>query len=444
MSATSTVNRTASTSHGVAPATQHAASWYAASANSSPERPALSGEVSCDVCVVGAGFSGISSALHLAEKGVKVVVLEAARVGYGASGRNGGQIVNSYSRDMDVIEQKYGETAARALGDMAFEGNSIIRERIAKYAIQCDLREGNLFAACNSKQLQGLKEHKALWERYGNRQLELLEGDAYKREVGSDRYSGVLIDHSGGHMHPLNLVLGEAAAFESLGGVIYEQSPVIKLEHGQPVTIRTAQGVVKAERVVMAGNAYMSGVMPELEAKSMPCGTQIITTEPLEEELAKRLLPNNIAVEDCNYLLDYYRLTRDNRLIYGGGVNYGGEDPADIEAVIRPKMLKTFPELSSVKVDYAWSGTFLMTLNRLPQFGVINDNVYYVQGYSGHGVTCTHLAGRLIAEVMTGRDERFDAFAGLPHLPFPGGRMLRVPLSAIGAWYYETRDKLGI
>ncbi|MAR71050.1 MULTISPECIES: FAD-binding oxidoreductase [unclassified Halomonas] len=435
---------TATDPRGGAAEVQHAASWYAASANASPQRPALEGEVSCDVCVVGAGFTGISAALHLAEQGLKVVVLEAARVGYGASGRNGGQIVNSYSRDMDVIEDKYGADTARALGDMAFEGNRIIRERIARYDIQCDLREGNLFAACNERQLKGLREHQALWQRYGHDGLELLEGDACRREVGSDRYTGALVDHSGGHLHPLNLVLGQAAALESLGGVIFEQSPVESLVHGQPVVLKSRNGSVRAERVVMAGNAYMSGVMPELEAKSMPCGTQIITTEPLGEDLARELLPNNMAVEDCNYLLDYFRLTHDNRLIYGGGVNYGGEDPQDIEAVIRPKMEKTFPMLKTVKVDYAWSGTFLMTLNRLPQFGVINDNVYYAQGYSGHGVTCTHLAGRLISEVMTGRDERFDAFAGLPHLPFPGGRMLRVPLSAIGAWYYQTRDKLGI
>lgn len=425
-------------------ALEYPASWYAASANAAPARPALSTDVSCDVCVVGAGFTGLSSALHLAEKGLKVIVLEAARVGYGASGRNGGQIVNSYSRDMDVIEDKYGVETARALGDMAFEGNRVIRERIATYGIQCDLRNGNLFAACNAKQLEALRHHQALWQRYGNDQLELLEGDAYQREVGSDRYTGVLIDHSGGHLHPLNLALGQAAALESLGGVIYEQSPVLSLEHGAPVTLKTAGGTLRADRVVMAGNAYMSGVMPELERKSMPCGTQIITTEPLGEELARSLLPNDMAVEDCNYLLDYYRLTRDNRLLYGGGVNYGSEGSADIEGVIRPKMLKTFPQLKDIKVDYAWSGNFLMTLNRLPQFGVINDNVYYAQGYSGHGVTCTHLAGRLISEVMTGRDERFDAFAGLPHQPFPGGRMLRVPLSALGAWYYETRDRLGI
>ncbi|MCE8002642.1 NAD(P)/FAD-dependent oxidoreductase [Billgrantia ethanolica] len=422
---------------------EHVASYYAATANPSPERPALEGDIECEVCVVGAGFTGISSALHLAEQGHDVVVLEAARVGFGASGRNGGQIVNSYSRDMDVIEAKYGTDTARALGDMAFEGNRIIRERIRQYAIACDLKNGNLFAACNRKQLEGLREHKALWERFGNHELEMLEGEAYKREVGSERYTGALVDHSGGHLHPLNLVLGQAAAFESLGGVIHERTPVTGVRHGETVTLTTARGSVRARRVVMAGNAYLQGVLPELESKSMPCGTQIVTTEPLPEALRRELIPNDMAVEDCNYLLDYYRFTADGRLLYGGGVNYGGQDPADIAAVIRPKMLKTFPQLADVRIDFAWSGNFLMTLNRLPQFGRFNDNVYYAQGYSGHGVTCSHLAGRLIAEVMRGESERFDAFAGLPHLPFPGGRLLRVPLSALGAWYYATRDRLG-
>ncbi|WP_148254617.1 NAD(P)/FAD-dependent oxidoreductase [Aidingimonas lacisalsi] len=427
-----------------ASSTEHARSYYAATANPAPERPMLTEEVRCDVCVVGAGFTGISSALHLAERGFRVVVLESAKVGYGASGRNGGQIVNSYSRDMDVIEAKYGHETARSLGDMAFEGNRIIRERVEHYDIACDLKDGNLFAACNAKQLNELKAHKQLWERYGNHELELLEGEALGREVGSGRYVGGLVDHSGGHLHPLNLVLGEAAACEALGGRIHEQSPVVEVIHGDPVQLRTPSGRVIADRVVMAGNAYLNGVLPELEGRSMPCGTQVITTEPLGEARARELLPQDKAVEDCNYLLDYYRLSADNRLIYGGGVNYGGQDPDDIEAVIRPKMLKTFPALSDVRIDYAWSGTFLMTLNRLPQFGVINDNVYYAQGYSGHGVTCTHLAGRLIAEVMEGRCERFDAFADLPHLPFPGGRMLRVPLSALGAWFYRTRDALGV
>lgn len=422
----------------------HVASYYAASANPSPVRPALEGDIECDICVVGAGFTGISAALHLAERGHSVIVLESAAIGFGASGRNGGQIVNSYSRDMDVIERQNGAETARALGDMAFEGNRIIRQRIDKYQIACDLQEGNLFAAHNKKQWAGLKEHKALWERYGHRELELLEGDDVKREIGSERYVGALVDHSGGHLHPLNLVLGQAAALESLGGKIFEHTPVISLTHGEPVQLHTPKGCVSAQRVVMAGNAYLQGLLPKLENKAMPCGTQVITTAPLDEETAARLLPNNKAVEDCNYLLDYYRLTADNRLLYGGGVNYGGQDPASIEAVIRPKMLATFPELRDVNVDYAWSGNFLLTLNRLPQFGRINSNVYYAQGYSGHGVTCSHLAGKLVAEAISGEEARFESFAGISHLPFPGGRLFRVPLSAMGAWFYAMRDRLAV
>ncbi|WP_314409132.1 FAD-binding oxidoreductase [Pseudomonas kuykendallii] len=424
--------------------TAYPQSYYAASANPVPPRPALDGEVQTDVCVIGAGYTGLSTALFLLENGFRVTLLEAAKVGFGASGRNGGQIVNSYSRDIDVIERTLPAQQARLLGEMAFEGGRIIRERIATYGIACDLKDGGVFAALSAKQMGHLESQKALWERYGHSQLKLLDREGIRDVVASDNYLGGLLDMSGGHIHPLNLALGEAAAVESLGGTIHEQSPATRIERGADPVVHTPRGRVRAKFVVVAGNAYLGDLIPELAAKSMPCGTQVITTEPLPEDLARSLLPQDYCVEDCNYLLDYYRLSGDRRLIYGGGVVYGARDPANIEAIIRPKMLKTFPQLKDVKIDFAWTGNFLLTLSRLPQVGRLGDNIYYSQGCSGHGVTYTHLAGKVLAEALRGQAERFDAFAGLPHYPFPGGRLLQVPFSALGAWYYTLRDKFGL
>lgn len=424
--------------------TAYPQSYYAASANNAPQRPALQGEVETDVCIIGAGYTGLSTALFLLENGFKVSIVEAAKVGFGASGRNGGQIVNSYSRDIDVIERTVGPKQAQLLGQMAFEGGRIIRERIAKYDIQCDLKDGGVFAALTGKQMGHLESQKKLWERYGHTQLELMDAKRIREVVATDNYVGGMLDMSGGHIHPLNLALGEAAAVESLGGVIYEQSPAIRIDRGANPVVHTPEGRIKAKFVVVAGNAYLGNLVPELASKSMPCGTQVITTEPLSDEVAASLLPQDYCVEDCNYLLDYYRLTGDKRLIYGGGVVYGARDPANIEAIIRPKMLKTFPQLKDVKIDFAWTGNFLLTLSRLPQVGRIGGNIYYSQGCSGHGVTYTHLAGKVLAEALRGQAERFDAFAGLPHYPFPGGRLFQVPFSAIGAWYYTLRDRLGV
>ena len=418
-------------------------SYYAASANMAPARPMLQEEIETDVCVIGAGYTGLSSALFLLENGFKVTVLEAAKVGFGASGRNGGQIVNSYSRDIDVIERSVGPKPAQLMGEMAFEGARIIRERVATYHIDCDLKNGGVFAALKPSQMAHLESQKRLWERYGHTQLEMLDERRIREIVACDQYIGGMLDMSGGHLHPLNLALGEAAAVESLGGMIYEHSAAIRIDRGPSPVVHTAQGSVRAKFIIVAGNAYLGNLVPELAAKSMPCGTQVIATEPLSDELARTLLPQDYCVEDCNYLLDYYRLTRDKRLIFGGGVVYGARDPANIESIIRPKMLKAFPQLKHVKIDYAWTGNFLLTLSRLPQVGRLGNNIYYSQGCSGHGVTYTHLAGKVLAEALRGQAERFDAFAGLPHYPFPGGQMLRTPLTAMGAWYYSLRDKLG-
>jgi gamma-glutamylputrescine oxidase len=422
----------------------HAPSYYAHSVNPSPARPPLQGSTEADVCIVGAGYTGLSAGIALAEAGLKVVVLEQARVGWGASGRNGGQIVHSFSRDIDVIENSYGAAVAKPLADMMFEGARVIRERVEKYGIDCDLKNGGIFAAISPGKTKGLVEQKKLWERLGHPGLELLDSPTDVRKlVNTERYSALLVDPTGGHFHPLNLALGEAAALESLGGCIHEECAVLKIERGSPATVHTAQGNVRARYVIVACNAYIGGLEPALAAKSMPCGTQVIATEPLGA-LGDELIPSDHCVEDNNFLLDYFRLSGDKRLIYGGGVVYGARDPERVEALIRPQMIKTFPQLSDVKIDFGWTGNFLLTLSRLPQVGTLSSNIYYSQGCSGHGVTFTHLIGRVLAEAIRGDATRFGAFSRLPHHPFPGGRLLRVPFTAIGALWYEMRDRLGV
>lgn len=423
---------------------QHTSSYYAASTNNQRDFPQLNQDIRCDVCIIGAGFSGLSSALHLAEKGFHVVVLESAKVGFGATGRNGGQVVNSYSRDVDVIEQRYDKNTAQALNEMIFEGGEIIRSRIAQYNIECDYQAGGVFAANNPKQFKGLQEQKANWERFGNHQLQLLDKAELEQIVGTTAYHGGLLDMQGGHIHPLNLALGEAEAVLGLGGEIYEQSAVLSYQAGEPAKVTTEHGSVTANYLLFAGNAYLGELEPKLSDKAIRCGTQVIATEPLSDELCQQLLPQNYCVEDCNYLLDYYRLTADKRLLFGGGVVYGAKPLASIEKQIRPKFEALFPQLKGTAIDYAWTGNFLLTYSRMPQFGRLDSNIYYLQGYSGHGLTCTHLAGKLLAEVLSDQAQRFDVFASLNHYRFPGGRHLQVPFTALGAVYYNLRDKLGI
>ncbi|WP_117190884.1 NAD(P)/FAD-dependent oxidoreductase [Rhizobium terrae] len=423
---------------------RHTNSWYAASARDKRVRPTLEGETDADICVIGAGFTGISAALELAEHGYSVVVLEAERIGFGASGRNGGQIVNGYSRDLETIAGRYGRDKAVKLGEMSLEGGEIIRGRIAKYGIDCDLVHGGFFAAFTDKQIREMEHHKTDWERHGHAGLEMVSKADVGKYVKTERYAGGMIDRLGGHVHPLDLVLGEAAAVESLGGRIFEGSRVIGLDMGEKPRVRTERGSVKASYVLVCGNAYLAPFLPEVHGRMMPVSSQVMTTEPLDKELIESLLPANYCVEDANYILDYYRRTADNRLLYGGGIGYGGNGPSDLTGVIRPNMLKTFPQLRDVRIDYAWSGNFALTLTRIPHMGRLSDKVYFSHGDSGHGVTTTHLLGKILGEAVAGHAERFDVWASLPNLPFPGGRTFRVPLTVLGAWWYGLRDRLGL
>jgi gamma-glutamylputrescine oxidase len=326
---------------------------------------------------------------------------------------------------------------------MALEGGNIIRERVEKYNIACDLVPGGLFAAITPKQMKGLEHHKKIWAQHGHNAFELVDKAGLAKHVTTDVYVGGLIDQLGGHIHPLNLVQGEAAAAEGLGARIFENSAVISVDTGAHPVVKTAGGEVRAKFVLVCGNAYLGDLLPALSSRIMPVSTQVLATEPLGP-LAAELLPSNVCVEDCNYVLDYYRRSADNRILYGGGIVYGGQDSASIRARIIPHMLKTFPGLKNAKIDFTWSGNFALTLTRFPQIGKLSPTVYFSHGCSGHGVTTTHLLGRLLAEAVSGRPERFDVLAGLPYYPFPGGKLLRVPLTRAGAWYYGLRDRLGV
>jgi gamma-glutamylputrescine oxidase len=423
---------------------EHTRSYYAATANAAPPRPRLEGEETADVCIVGAGFTGISAGLELAERGLSVIVLEAAKVGWGASGRNGGQIVNGYSRGLDVIEKRYGTAAGEALGRMALEGGTIIRDRVAKYAIDCALVPGGMMTALTARQMRFLEHERKVWARHGHTTMQMVDRAGLANIVASDRYVGGLYDPLGGHMHPLNLVLGEAAALESLGGVIHEESRVVAVDSGASPRVSTDHGTVRAKHVLICGNAYLAPLLDrEIGSKIMPVSSQVVATEKLDPMRLEALLPANYCIEDANYILDYFRRTPDHRLLYGGGTVYGGADPASIEGKIRPCLEKTFPSLKGVRFDYTWSGNFALTLPRIPHVGRISDTVFFSHGDSGHGVTTTHLLGRLLGEAVAGETRRFEAFAGLPYLPFPGGRTFRVPLTVLGAWYYRALDQLG-
>ena len=430
---------------GSLPLARHDRTYYAATANRKTARSPLLGREQVDVCVIGGGFTGLSTALALAEAGISVCVLESASIGFGASGRNGGQIVNGLNASLDKIQRQFGTDAADFVGAHLTAGADLIRERIERYRIDCDYRDGNLFAAYTGKQQRELEAKQKLWASHGMDQHELLDKAAIRKHVDSQVYAGGMIDHAGGHLHPLNLAQGEADAIESLGGKVYELSEVIRIERRNRLHYAyTREGSVEAKRLVLCGNAYLQGLAPEIENRILPATTQVMATERLGEERARALLPTGLCVEDCRYILDYYRLSADHRLLFGGGTIYGGTDPEDISAKLRPNLEHVFPQLAGVRIDYAWSGRFAISYSRVPQLGRLQDGTIFAHGYSGHGVTGSHLFGAIIAEALQGNSKRFDLIAKLPYLPFPGGRTLRVPYSIAGSWWYGLRDRIGL
>ena len=419
----------------------HTGSYYAATANHATDFAPLLGSQNADVCVIGAGFTGISTALHLAERGYNVHVVEANKVGWGASGRNGGQMISGISGRKNIAN-KLGEDTNEVLRGLRWAGHEIIRERVGTYNIQCDLKFGYLDAAIKERHVRDLEaDYEQLQKDNFPHEFRLLSGDETREIIGTGAYIGALLNMANGHLHPLNLCIGEAQAAVSLGATIYEQSPVLNIEKGKRPRVVTQQGSVTADVVILAGNAYHA-LERKLRDIMFPVNSFIIATEPLSEEMVEAINPRDLAVCDPNVVLEYFRLSADKRLLFGGRFNYFGLDPDVIKQNLRPRMLKIYPRLADVRIDYAWGGTIGVPINRVPQLGRISPNIFYCQGYSGHGVNVTHLAGQIMADAVAGTVERFDLFANVKPFIIPGAHLLSKPMVSLGMLYYWIKDRL--
>ena len=421
----------------------HAPSYYAATANEETNFPALSADISCDVCIIGAGYTGLSAALHLAERGYGVVLVEAGKIGWGASGRNGGQLGNTQRQDQHALEKMVGKEAARALWDLGLASANLVKDLIAKHAIACDLKPGILHAAwkrSDADDLRGEQDHLA--RDYGATGLRFIERGEMAEMLGTSRYWGGLLSQEAGHLHPLNFALGLGNACRKAGVQIFEQTQATAISRTDPARVTTPQGTVTAAHVVLACNGYLDGLEKRMAGRIMPINNFVIATEPLGEDGARALIRDDVAVADTKFVIDYYRLSADKRLLFGGGENYSSTFPRDIASFVRKPMLRVFPQLEKVKIDYAWGGTLAITLNRMPDLGRLPPNIFYAQGYSGQGLNMATLAGQLIAEALAGTAERFDVMSKVPTPTFPGGTWLRYPGLVAGMLFYALKDRL--
>ena len=417
-------------------------SWYAASAVLLTPQPMLEGDIDADVCILGAGYVGLSTALELAEAGYRVVVLEAERIGWGASGRNGGQVLPGFGCGEAKLAALVGLDDARKLFDWSCEGISLIHQRRERHGIDCDWRQGHATVAIKPRQVVELQAWQRELENDYRYPMSWWDHGQLRAQLDSTRYLGGLYDANAGHLHPLKYAVGLGRAALAAGVRIFEASPVLRMAHGTKPVLHTAHGTVRCDFAVLAGNALVKGVAPELDRKIMPVGTYIAATAPLGKARAEALICNDMAVADTNWALDYFRLSSDHRLLFGGRASYSNFQPPNLAGVMTRRMRRVFPQLADIGFDHVWGGTIDISFNRAPHWGRIGPNVYFAQGFSGHGVAATQLAGRVIAEAIRGQNERLDVFARIPHRDFPGGRRLRTPMLVAAMAWYKLRDAL--
>ena len=422
---------------------QYPDSWYAATASGPAPFTAAQGALSCDVCIVGAGFTGLSAAVHLADKGYDVILLDAHRVGFGASGRNGGQVGTGQRLDQRALERLVGPEHARALWDLSLDAVQLVRDLIHDHAMDCGFSDGIIHADHRKRLVPASRAYaEHLRQVYGYEKIRALDQDEMRHLVGSDAFCGGTLDTGGGHIHPLRFAFGLARLAEKRGVRIFERSKVRELVEDSPAIVRTEQSEIHAEHVVLACNGYLGNLNKQVANRVMPINNFIVATEPLGDAAAKALIRNNHAVADSKFVINYFRLSEDRRLLFGGGESYGYRFPRDIAAVVRKPMLEIFPHLKDTKIDYSWGGTLAITMNRMPYFARIRGNILSASGYSGHGVALATLGGKIAAEAIAGQVERFDLMASVPTPRFPGGVALRWPLLVLAMVWFSLRDRL--
>ena len=422
-------------------------SYYEASVTRRAPSAALAERTRADVCVVGGGYAGLSAALELADRGYDVVLLEAQRVGWGASGRNGGQVIVGFGSDGEsAIEQQFPREDARRAWDVSVEGLQLVRDRIRRFGIECEYRPGYLSLAVKPRKAQALRRWMDHVDSAYGYPLRWIGPAEIVQWVASERFHAAAYDEASGHLHPLKYCLGLADAARACGVRVHENSPVFVVERRARPLVKTAQGECECRFVVLGGNVYLGeygdAIAPEVAARIMPVGTYMIATEPLARERADALMRGRPAASDTNFVLDYFRLSADDRLLFGGGDSYSASAPRDIVARIRSSMLRVFPQLADLDIPYAWGGFVDISMNKAPDFGRLGDNVYYLQGFSGHGLALAGMAGKLVALAIVGQAERFDLFSRIRHHAFPGGALMRTPALVLGMMYYRLRDAL--
>jgi len=418
-------------------------SYYAATATTWPPHAALMEDLTTDVCILGAGYTGLSAALHLAQRGYAVTVLEAEHVGFGASGRNGGQLGTGHRKDQRALEEKLGKEWAHRLWTLAEDSVATVKSLIADHGIDCDLTPGIIQAAWKASDIDWMKQEVDHMAReYGYDRLAFIPQKDIREQIGTTRYHGGLLDRGAAHLHPLNYALGIARAAEARGVKIHEHTPVTKITDTDPAKIHTTHGTVTARFVVVATNGYLKKLEPRMARTIMPINNFIIATEPLGDDMARALIRDNVAVQDTKFVIDYYRLSPDKRLLFGGGENYSSRFPHDIARFVRKPMLRVFPQLADARIDYAWGGTLAITMSRMPDFGRLAPHILYAQGFSGQGINMATLAGKLLSEAIAGQAERFDWISRIKVPAFPGGTLFRYPGMVAGMLWYAMQDRL--